>query len=165
VSRSKSSGPSRPTARPRPRPPSPAVPTLGRLLHAPCWLWLRCDAYGHSGATKRTAAIAPTAAGSTAITAKLGARPAVLRARLPRTPHSCERPQFTSKLPDGDFLLQAQVVCFGPEAATQRTTPMSSARIIERKGSGVHAPGLNETTPAGVTVVLSGAVQTPPSKI
>jgi hypothetical protein len=23
------------------------VPTLGQLLHAPYWLWLRCDACGH----------------------------------------------------------------------------------------------------------------------
>jgi hypothetical protein len=23
------------------------VPTLGRLLHAPYWLWLRCDACNH----------------------------------------------------------------------------------------------------------------------
>src|SRR5262249_14610017 len=31
----------------RPRPPAPAVPTLGQLLHAPYWTWLRCDACGH----------------------------------------------------------------------------------------------------------------------
>src|SRR5262249_22079365 len=30
-----------------PRPPAPAVPTLGALLHQPYWLWLRCDACGH----------------------------------------------------------------------------------------------------------------------
>src|SRR5215467_2386851 len=31
----------------RPRPPAPALPTLGQLLHQPYWLWLRCDACGH----------------------------------------------------------------------------------------------------------------------
>src|SRR5258707_9796210 len=31
----------------RPRPPAPAVPTLGALLHQPYWLWLRCNACGH----------------------------------------------------------------------------------------------------------------------
>jgi len=31
----------------RSRPPAPAVPTLGQLLHQPYWLWLRCNACGH----------------------------------------------------------------------------------------------------------------------
>jgi hypothetical protein len=31
----------------RPRPPPPAVPTLGQLLHQPYWWWLRCNACDH----------------------------------------------------------------------------------------------------------------------
>ena len=31
----------------RPRPAVPSVPTLGQLLHAPYWFWLRCNACGH----------------------------------------------------------------------------------------------------------------------
>lgn len=34
-------------ALPTPRPAAPPVPTLGQLLHAPYWCWLRCNACDH----------------------------------------------------------------------------------------------------------------------